>query len=153
MRFLAIIVLALVTHLAIAQDEQAVPVSESHYAEEWKSYQPDAKKSAGRVEYAGVRFVSPQEVFEKNTSPEDVAKIIGFIQKILTNESEGHEEGGEIVLHIKLKNDDIPAFKVNHRGELTQEYIGKFYKALSAIEYKTKENPVVLQVRYLVKNA
>lgn len=154
MRILLSIVFGLVTQLAIAQEEYAVPVNENNYAADWMAYQPNAsKKQDGRVVYSGVRFISSQEDFEKNTTAKEVAKFVGFIQEILTKEAEGYGEGGEILLHIKLRKEANPVFKMSNRGELTQDYLQGFYEALSAIDYKMKESAVVLQIRYIVKNA
>jgi hypothetical protein len=57
----------------------------------------------------------------------------------------------EILLQIELRKDTNPDFKMSYQGELQQEYLQRFYSALSTIEFKTKESTVTLQAHFLVK--
>lgn len=141
--------------LLAAQEEYANPVDGRTYVTDWKTYQSDGgvKPQDGRVINSGIRFLSTQADFEKNTTAEDLAKLIGFIQEALTKESEGYKGSGEVVLQIELRKEDNPEFKMSYQGELTQDYLQRFYDALESIEYKTQQSSVTLQVHFVVKNA
>jgi hypothetical protein len=155
MRTLAIITISLVTQLAIAQSEYINPVDGRTYIADWKTYHPEGgvKEQKGRVVNTGVRLLNTQADFEKNVTVSELAKLIGFIQHVLTKEVESYKDGGEILLQIELSNAVNPRFKMSYQGDLKQELLQKFYDSLSVIELKTKVNVVNLQVHFLVKNA
>lgn len=150
-----VVLLSFYCQLLAAQEEYSNPIDGKTYVADWKTYQPDGgvKPQDGRVINAGVRLLSTQADFEKNTTAEDLVKLIGFIQEILTKESQGYKGSGEILLQIELRKEDNPKFEMSYQGELTEDYLQRFYDALESIEYKTQQSSVTLQVHFVVKNA
>ncbi|WP_462170604.1 hypothetical protein [Pseudoalteromonas xiamenensis] len=155
MRIIIVLLLSFCSQLLAAQEEYTNPVDGKTYVADWKTYQPDGgvKPKDERVINSGVRLLSAQSDFEKNTTAEDLAKLIGFIQKVLTKESLGYKGGGEILLQIELRKEHNPEFKMSYQGELTEDYLQRFYDALESIDYKTQQSSVTLQVHFVVKNA
>tara|TARA_R110002049_G_scaffold245363_1_gene419294 strand:- start:104 stop:571 length:468 start_codon:yes stop_codon:yes gene_type:complete len=155
MRIIIVLLLSFFSQLLTAQEEYANPVDGKTHVADWKTYHPDggAKPQDGRVINSGVRLLSTQADFEKNTTAEDLAKLIGFIQEVLSKESQGYKGSGEILLQIELRNEDNPRFEMSYQGELTEDYLQRFYGALESIEYKTLQSTVTLQVHFVVKNA
>ena len=155
MRIIIVLLLSFCSQLLAAQEEYANPIDSKTYVADWKTYQPDGgvNPQDGRVINSGVRLLSAQADFEKSTTAEDLAKLIGFIQEVLSKESLGYKGSGEILLQIELRKEDNPEFKMSHQGELTEDYLQRFYDALESIEYKTQQSSVTLQVHFVVKNA
>ncbi len=155
MRIIIVLLLSFFSQLLVAQEEYTNPVDGKTYVADWKTYQPDegSKPQDGRVINSGVRLLSAQADFEKNMTAEELAKLIGFIQEVLTKESQDYKGSGEILLQIELRNEDNPEFKMSYQGELTEDYLQRFYDALESIEYKTQQSSVMLQVHFVVKNA
>ncbi|MET0026743.1 MAG: hypothetical protein ABW101_03835 [Candidatus Thiodiazotropha sp.] len=155
MRAITTFSLILATQFVFAQDVYVNPVDGKSYIADWKTYHPEGgvKEQKGRVVNTGVRFLNTQADFEKNVTVEQLSKLIGFIQHVLTKQTESYSEGGEILLQIELSNTDSPKFKMSYQGELKQELLQKFYDSLSVIELKTKLSVVNCQVHFLVKNA
>jgi hypothetical protein len=155
MRIVLFFALWIFSRVVFAQEEYANPVDGKIYVADWKTYQPEAgvKPQSGRIKNAGVRLLSTQAEFEKNTTAEELVKLIGFIQEALTKESEGRKESGEILLQIELRKQEQPNFKMSYQGELTEEHLQRFYDALKAIEYTTKESAVTLQVHFIIIDA
>jgi len=155
MRVIFFFLLGVISQLASAQDEYVNPIDGKVYVADWKTYKPEGgvKPQDGRVINAGVKLLSSQEDFEKNTTAEELAKLIGFIQEALEKESSGNRGSGEILLQIEIRNQEEPDFKMSYQGELTEVYLQRFYEALNTIKYRTKVSSVTLQVHFVVKNA
>lgn len=155
MRIIMFIALWMFSWEAFAQKEYANPIDGKIYVSDWKPYQPEAgvKHQLGRIKNAGVRLLSTQEDFSKNTTVEELAKLIGFIQEVLIKETEGLEEGGEILLQIELRKHDHAEFKMSYQGKLTEEYLQRVYDAMKTVEYNTKVSTVTLQVHFVVSEA
>jgi len=155
MRIIIILLLATCSNMLAAEEEYANPVDGKTYVADWKTYQPKGgvKPQDGRVINSGVRLLSTQADFEVNTTAGDLAKLIGFVQESLAKETEGYKGSGEIILHIELRKEDNPDFKMSYQGELTEDYLQRFYNSLESIEFKTPKSTVTLQVHFVVKNA
>jgi hypothetical protein len=155
MRIIIVLLLGFSSQLLASQEEYGNPIDGKTYVADWKTYRPaeGAKPQNGRVINSGVRLLSTQADFEKNTTAEELAKLIGFIQEVLTKESQGYKSGGEILLQIELRKEGNPEFKMSYQGDLTEDYLQRFYDALESIEYKTQQSTVTLQVHFVVKNA
>jgi hypothetical protein len=141
--------------VAISQGAYKNPVDGKIYIADWKTYQPkgDGVAHKGRVMNAGVRLLNSQDDFEQNTTAQELAKLIGYIQENLTKQAEISSEGGEVLLQITLSKETRPQFKMSFQGSLKQELLQRFYDSLSAIDLKTKKDTVTLQVHFVVKNA
>jgi hypothetical protein len=102
MRAIMFIALSLATQFAYSLEEYANPVDRKVYVADWKTYQSNGntKEHVDRVINSGVRLLSTQQDFDKNTTPNELAKLLGFIQEVLTKESEKYNEGGEIRLYM-----------------------------------------------------
>ena len=155
MRIIIVLLLGLGSQLLAAQEDYSNPVDGKTYVADWKTYQPDgvSKPQDGRVINSGVRLLSTQADFEKNTTAEELAKLIGFIQEVLSKESQGYNGSGEILLQVELRKEDNPGFKMSYQGELAEDYLQRFYDALDSIEYRTQVSTVTLQVHFVVKDA
>lgn len=155
MRVLIFFLMAACSQVIASEDEYTNPVDGKTYVADWKTYQPKdgVKPPDGRVINSGVRLLSTQADFERNTTAEDLAKLIGFIQDSLEEQTEGYEDGGEILLQIELHKENNPEFKMSYRGEISEKYLQGFYNSLESIEFRTQQSTVTLQVHFVVKNA
>jgi len=157
MRVLIILILGLVANMASAEIESKFhnPVDRKTYIADWKTYEPegDVKEQSGRVINSGIRLLSTQADFEKNTTAGELAKLIGFTQELLNHSVQEYSVEGEILLQIELHQDVKPSFKISHQGGLNQELLKQFYDSLSEIELMMKLSTVTLQVHFVVKNA
>lgn len=155
MRILLFFTLGLMAHMAHSQETYENSVDGKSYIADWKTYKPKGgvAEQKGRVINSGVRLLSTQADFERNTTAEELSKLISYIQEILTKKSEGFNEGGEILLQIALSKENNPDFKMSYQGNLKEEYLESFYEALAGIELRTKQSTVTLQVHFVIKNA
>ncbi|HEY0683867.1 MAG TPA: hypothetical protein VGD45_16160 [Steroidobacter sp.] len=126
-----------------------------HGSVNWKTYLPEGGivDQKGRVTNAGVRLLSSQADFERNTTVQDLARLIGYIQEVLTRAAEPFKEGGEILLQVSLSKDAEPAFEMSFQGDLTTELLQRFYDSLSEIDARAEQSTVALQIHFVIKNA
>jgi hypothetical protein len=155
MRLIIIVALLLTASFVSAQTEYKNPVDGKTYKADWKTYQPEGgvKAQDGRVVNTGVRLLSTQDEYEKNTSAEEIAKLVRRMQEVLAEKASEYPESGEMLVQIELSNTSNPKFKMSHKGSLKQEYLQIVYETLSKIQFKTKISTVSLQVSFLVKGS
>lgn len=155
MRALLFIALGVFANFACSQEAYKNPIDGKTYIADWKTYGPKGgvAEKKGRVINSGVRLLSMQSDFERNTTAQELAKLISYIQEILAHRVEPYKEGGEILLQVSLSKENKPEFKMSIQGDLKQEFLQRFYDSLAGIELKTKQSTVTLQVHFVVKNA
>jgi hypothetical protein len=155
MRLPLLVALYVFAPMAVSQEATyANPVDGKTYTADWKTYVPKSgvAEQTGRVVNSGVRLLSSQADFERNTTAQELAKLISYIQELLSRDAEGFREGGEILLDVSLSKDAKPQFKMSYQGDLQKEFLQRFYDSLSDIDLQTKQSTVALQVHFVVKS-
>ncbi|MDK2126221.1 hypothetical protein [Parachitinimonas caeni] len=131
------------------------PVDGAVYVADWKTYIPangvDNKK--GRVVNSGIRLLNSQADFEANTTPKELAKLIGYIHEVLAQHAVQHKATGEILVQIELTKSGKPNFKMSFQGNVQRALLEKFYKSLGSIEFNTRQSTVSLQAHFVLKDA
>jgi len=151
----SIFIFLLIIQSAIAQEAYHNPVDGKVYVSNWKAYKPasNSEQAVSRIKNAGVRLLSLEEDFEKNTSTSELAKIIGFAQESLAHVSKGHPESGEILLQVTLNKNKSPGFEFSYQGDLTDNVLQSFKDRCNEINLKTKVSSVSFQVHFIVAGA
>lgn len=150
-----ILLCLLIVQSAYAQEAYQNPVDGKVYVSNWKTYKPASNnaETVSRVKNSGVRLLSLEEEFEKNTSATELARIIGYAQESLEYASKGRPESGEILLQVTLSKEELPELKFSFRGNLTEKVLQSFKDRCSEINLKTKVSSVSFQVHFVVAGA
>jgi hypothetical protein len=152
MRILLILIFA--TNASYSQSEFYNPIDGKTYIGDWKKYgSSDEAREDGRVINLGVRLMNTDCDLKKNITAEEIASLVTSVQSIFTEKVEGHNEGGEVLIQITLNRETKPVFEMSYQGDLQGEYLQKSRDSLSALEYKTRENSITLQVHLKIRNA
>lgn len=122
---------------------------------DWKTYVPErgVDNKKGRVVISEIRLLNSQSEFGANTTATELAKLIGYIHEVLSQNVAHHKETGEILLQIELAKNGKPNFKISFQGNVQQELLEEFYKSLSSIEFNTKQATISLQVHFVLIDA
>jgi len=150
-----LLALALAFGSVSAAEPYRNPIDGALYVADWKTYVPangvDNKK--GRVVNSGVRLLNSESDFERNTTAQELAKLIGYIHEVLAKHAAHHKEAGEILVQVELAKTGKPNFKMSFQGNVKRELLETFYKSLGSIDFNTRQSTVSLQAHFVLKDA
>jgi len=155
MKTIVILILCLVTQSTYANDEYYNPIDGKTYIGDWKKYGSEKKtdRESGRVVNLGVRLMNTDADLKRNTTAQEIAKLVQEIEQIFMENVDGYNEEGEILVQVTLGTSNVPSFEMSYKGDLNKDYLQKSKDAFSNLKYQTKESEITLQVHLKIRNA
>lgn len=155
MRLGLVLVSIFIANSAFSESAYRNPADAKYYVADGNTYQPtgSATEQTGRVTNVGVTLLNSQADFERNTSAQELAKLVGYIQDNLALKAKQYPEAGEVLLQVALNKDRNPEFKMSFQGDLNQDFLQSFYSSLAKIDLRAKLNTVTLQIHFAIKHA
>ncbi len=155
LRLLIGLILSMVISEVSAGEEYKNPVDGKTYVtEEWKTYHPKNphKKTEKRVMNSGIRLLTTEDEIDRNLTVDQLAGYIKAIEEQANITIKGIESSGIVLLQASLNPGAVAEYQMSFQGDLSQEYLQKFYDALQKLNFpKVRVSNVSFQVEFIVK--